>query len=395
VPALSVIVTTYNKPPDLVRVLEGLRHQSFQDFEVLVCDDGSGPPTAEAVQRFASSAPFPVQHCWQEDTGFRPAASRNLGVRAASGETLVFLDGDCVPFPDFLERHRSVQDPGKFQAGERYLLSLEEANRIGLAEIESGAAFQDPPQREVKRVKKIRRNDRFYRTIGIKPERPRLMTCNASVPRQRVLDINGLDENYEGWGMEDEDLRRRLVAQGARPGSVIAVANCLHLWHKADETFLGKRKQSPNWRYYNRGFHLSRARRGLRARPLSELQVRYRGSAAQVEAARAVLGCPDAPPEGPVELELILGEARPRASGEAEVCVALCPAPPQSAKGVHLLCAPGLELGGGELPTEVHPEVASSWAQLGVCATRPLPNTGAELGPKALEAAKRLLETIL
>jgi glycosyltransferase involved in cell wall biosynthesis len=399
VPALSVIVTTYNKPPDLIRVLEGLRHQSFQDFEVLVCDDGSGPPTAEAVKLFAEQAPFPVQHCWQEDTGFRPAASRNMGVRAASGETLVFVDGDCVPFPDFLERHRDAQDPGKFQAGERYLLSLEEANQIGLAEIESGAAFSDPPQREVKRVKKIRRNDRFYRTIGIKPERPRLMTCNASVPRQRVLDINGLDENYEGWGMEDEDLRRRLVAQGARPSSVIGVANCLHLWHKADETFLGKRKQSPNWRYYNRGFHLSRARRGLQARPLSEVQTRYRGAPELVEAARAVFGCPDAPPEGPVELELILNEERPRASGEAEVCVALCAAPPKAARGVHLLCAPGLELAGGELPTEVHPEVDARWAQLGVHATRPLPNTpsqeSAELGSAALEAAKRLLETIL
>lgn len=397
-PALSVIVTTYNKPQDLVRVLEGLRHQSFQDFEVLVCDDGSGPPTAEAVKLFAEEAPFPVQHCWQEDTGFRPAASRNLGVRAASGETLVFIDGDCVPFPDFLERHHSAQDAGKFQAGERYLLSLEEANQIGIPEIQSGAAFRDPPQREVKRVKKIRRNDRFYRTIGIKPERPRLMTCNASVPRQRVLEINGLDENYEGWGMEDEDLRRRLVAQGARPGSVIGVANCLHLWHKADETFLGKRKHSPNWRYYNRGFHLSRARRGLRERPLSEVQTRYRGAPELVEAARAALGLPDAPQEGPVELELILGEERPRASGEAEVCVALCAAPPKGAKGVHLLCAPGLELGGGELPTEVHPEVDSRWAQLGVRATRPLPNTpSAEggLGPAALEAAKRLLETIL
>lgn len=394
-PALSVIVTTYNKPPDLLRVLEGLRHQSLQDFEVLVCDDGSGPETAEAVAGFAKTAPFPVQHCWQEDTGFRPAASRNMGIRAAAGETIVFLDGDCVPFPDFLEKHREAQDPGRFQAGERYLLSLEEANQVSLEEIASGAAFRDPPQREIKRVKKIRRNDRFYRTIGIKPERPRLMTCNASVPRQRAVEVNGFDENYEGWGMEDEDLRRRLVAQGARAGSVIGLANCLHLWHKADETFLGKRKQSPNWRYYARGFHLSRARRGLETRPLDQLQVRYRGVEELVEAARATLGCPDAAPEGPVEVELILGEERPRASGEAEVCVALCNAPPKSAKGVDLLCAPGLELAGGELPTEVHPEVASQWAQLGVHATRPLPQSGGQLGSAALEAAKSLLETIL
>ena len=395
-PALSVILTTYEKPRDLVRVLEGFRSQSFSDFELLVCDDGSGDPTRDAIKIFADSVPFRVAHCWQEDSGFRAAASRNLGVRAALGETLVFSDGDCVPFPDFLERHAAARNPDEFQAGERYLLSLEEADRIGIPEIESGAAFASPPAREVKRVRRVRRNDGFYRLVGIKPERPRLMTCNCSVPRQRVLEINGLDENYEGWGMEDEDLRRRLVARGAKPSSVIGVANCLHLWHQADETFLGKRKQSPNWRYHERGFHLSRTRRGLRQRPLSEVRARYSGPLELVELARAVLGFAEAAPAEPFEVEVLLGQERPRASAEAEVSVALCAAPPAEVTGIDLLCAPGLEVGGGELPTEVHPEVEARWAQLGVRATRPLPSSGAAaLSQGALDAAKRILEAIL
>ncbi|MGE0710402.1 MAG: glycosyltransferase [Planctomycetota bacterium] len=393
-PALSVIVTTYNKPRDLVRALEGFRGQTFRSFELLVCDDGSGPETREVVQRYAAGVDFPVRHLWQEDTGFRAAASRNNGVRAARGETLVFSDGDCVPLPDFLQRHLDARDAGAFQAGERWLLSQEEADLVTVDAIASGAAFRAPPAREVKRVKRIRRNDAFYWLTGLKPERPRLMTCNCSAPRARVEAINGLDERYEGWGMEDEDLRRRLVMQGARPRSVIGVANCLHLWHPADDTFLGKRKQSPNWRYYARGFQLSRCRRGLRERPLAEVSARYRGPRALVERARAALGLREAGPDERPEVEVVLGEGGEplRAGGDAEVRVGLAGARPERVAGIDLLCAPDLPLGGGELPREEHPEVSPALKKAGVSATRPLPAPGA---PGGLEAARELLEVLL
>ena len=48
-PALSVIVTTYNRPNALRAVLDGLLAQSRDDFEVIVADDGSGEPTRTMV----------------------------------------------------------------------------------------------------------------------------------------------------------------------------------------------------------------------------------------------------------------------------------------------------------------------------------------------------------
>lgn len=391
-PQLSVILTTYNKPRDLVRALAGLRGQRFRDFELLVCDDGSGPETKAVVDAFAAEVDFPVQHCWQEDTGFRAAASRNNGIRAAAGETVVFVDGDCVALPDFLERHAERSDPGGFLAGERWLLSQEEADAVSVASIASGEAFAAPPAREVKRVKKIRRKDGFYRLTGLKPERPRLMTCNCSVPRARLLEVNGIDERYEGWGMEDEDLRRRLVQQGAQPDSVIGEANCLHLWHPADDTFLGTRRQSPNWNYYVRGFQLSRCRRGLRERPLSEVRARYAGPPALVARARELLGLPVAGAGEPVEVELLLGPEL-RAAGGAEVCVGITGPAPARPRGVDVLLAPGLALGGGELPTERHPEVSAPFVGAGVKATRPLPGEGT--CAEGLAAARRVLEALL
>lgn len=401
-PRASVIVTTYNKPRDLARVLEGFRHQTVRDLELLVCDDGSGAETKALVDEYRASAPFPVVHCWQEDTGFRAARSRNNGGRAATGQTLVFADGDCVPWRDFVERHLARQRPDGFLAGERYLLEPDEADAVSLERIASGAAFEAPPAREVKRVRSIARKDVFYRLTGLKPDRPRLMTSNCSMPLEAFKAVNGLDERYEGWGHEDDDLRRRLVTRGRVPGTVIGEANVLHLWHKADPTFLGKRKLSPNWRYFDRGFFLSVCRQGLVERALGDLAGRVVGAdPAQVARAQRALGLGAAAPGARLEVEVLLdldpAAPAPRASGEAEVTVLLSAAAGEAlaarARRVDLLLAPGLEVCGGELPKEEWPPVPAALARAGVKATRPLP-----AGPgddAALAEARRVLDVIL
>ncbi|MEZ6189568.1 MAG: glycosyltransferase [Planctomycetota bacterium] len=362
-PALSVILTTYNKPRDLERSLAGLRQQAFQDFEVLVCDDGSGPETAAVVEGFAADAPFPVHHVWQEDAGFRAARSRNNGARRAQGETLVFVDGDVVAFPDFLEVHRRAQREGWFFAGERYLTSEEQAATIGVAAIEDRSAYALVPPAERRRLTKLRWKNRFYRASGLKPERPALMTCNCSVPLALFRGVNGLDERYEGWGQEDEDLRRRLVMQGAKVGSVIGQANGLHLWHPADKTFLGKRRQSPNWRYYDRGFHLSRCRRGLVERPLRELAGAVLGDASRRAELVASLGWAPEIADAPREVALWIDDGSSQPAWppcEVRVLLSAEPAPARSG-GADLVLGPGLPTAGGELPGEVHPELPDAW----------------------------------
>lgn len=400
-PRASVILTTYNKPRDLERVLEGFRHQTLRDFELLVCDDGSGPETKAVVDAYRATVPFPVVHCWQDDIGFRAARSRNNGGRAAKGEVLVFCDGDCIPWRDYLERHVEAQRPGWFFAGERYLLEPDEANAVTVGAVASGAAFEAAPAREVKRVRSIARKDTFYRWTGLKPERPRLMTSNCSMPLEAFRAVNGLDQRYEGWGQEDEDLRRRLVVRGWSPGTVIGVANCLHLWHKADATFLGKRKLSPNWRYYERGFQLSVCRFGLVDRPLASLAARVTAADPALAAqARAALGLGE-PGRGKLELEVVVdpdaSRPAPRPSGQAEVTVLVSAAPqdalPGRARGAHLVLAPGLPVCGGELPKEEHPPVPAALERAGVKATRPLPD--GPLGAATFAAAGKLLDALL
>ena len=120
---ISVVVTTYNRPDALRAVLAGLAAQTDHGFEVLVADDGSRDDTRQLVERTAAAFPVPVAHVWQEDEGFRAGAARNRAAAVARGEYLVFLDGDCVPRPDFVAQHRTLAERGWMVAGNRILLS--------------------------------------------------------------------------------------------------------------------------------------------------------------------------------------------------------------------------------------------------------------------------------
>lgn len=56
-------------------------------------------------------------------------------------------------------------------------------------------------------------------------------TCNLSVWRHDLVRVNGLDESYEGWGLEDSDLVIRLLRAGVKHKSARFAAPVFHLWH--------------------------------------------------------------------------------------------------------------------------------------------------------------------
>ncbi len=94
-PKVSVVIPTYNNAALLHETLDGVRQQTFKDFEIIVVDDGSTDNTAEVVKRYDPTLRF-VQ---QSNQG--PAAARNQGVSLAQGEFIAFCDHDDV----WNERH--------------------------------------------------------------------------------------------------------------------------------------------------------------------------------------------------------------------------------------------------------------------------------------------------
>ena len=107
-PLFSVIIPTFNRADKLRRALDSLVAQSFSDFEVLVCDDGSTDGTDEVVESFSEK--LKIRHLWEENFG-GPARPRNRGITASAGDWLCFLDADDWWYPRKLEQvSRVLQD---------------------------------------------------------------------------------------------------------------------------------------------------------------------------------------------------------------------------------------------------------------------------------------------
>lgn len=96
----SIIIPTYNRANDLKRCLESLQSQTYQNFEVLVCDDGSTDNTKDIVNEFTNQ--LNIHYIWEENWG-GPARPRNNGIRAAKGDWICFLDSDDYWYPSKLE----------------------------------------------------------------------------------------------------------------------------------------------------------------------------------------------------------------------------------------------------------------------------------------------------
>ena len=236
----SVIVTTYNRPDALSSVLQGLAAQNDKDFEVLVADDGSRPDTARLVGEMARDFPVRLVHIWQEDIGFRAGAARNRACAQASGKYIIFIDGDCVPLPGFVNRHKKLAEPGWFVAGNRILLSEGfTAQALALAlPLHKRNRFQWLLDRWLGRI------NRWLPLLDVRdgPWRKRspqrwqgARTCNLAIWREDFVKVNGFDEVYAGWGHEDADLAVRLIRQGIRRKDGRFATAVMHLWHREND----------------------------------------------------------------------------------------------------------------------------------------------------------------
>lgn len=225
-PSVAVIISTYNAPGYLRRVLEGYRTQSRYPDELIVADDGSTAETARVVGEFARQAPFAVRHVWHEDQGFRLAEIRNKAIAAASADYLVFSDGDCLPHPCFVEDHARIRRRGSFVTGKRMLVGKVLAEDFSWR---GGApALADCLKGRLSGAHHLMRLPwLILPRQGVKG----LRGCNMAVFRADLLAVNGFNERITGWGREDSELVARLYAYGLTRREAPFAALVFHLWH--------------------------------------------------------------------------------------------------------------------------------------------------------------------
>ncbi len=233
---ISVIVSTYNQPEWLEKVLWGYAIQQDRDFEVVLADDGSGPATRAVVDRLRPELGVPLKHVWQPDQGFRKCRALNLAIRAARGEYLLFTDGDCIPRADLVAVHRRLATPGRFLSAGYIKLDAEASHRITAADVRSGRATDYRWLRSIG----VRRSRKLLRLAlspsmaalldAITTTRPTFNGNNTSVWRADAEAVNGFEERMV-YGFEDREFGERLTLAGIRGRQIRHRAPVVHLDH--------------------------------------------------------------------------------------------------------------------------------------------------------------------
>jgi glycosyltransferase involved in cell wall biosynthesis len=237
---ISVIVTTYNRPDALTAVIEACFAQDDPHFDIIIADDGSTNNTRDCVEALRARAPVPLLHVWQPDEGFRAARVRNLGTLAASGDYVIFLDGDCIPERNFVSQHRKLARPGFLVSGSRVLLS----ERYTRTLLDRRIDLHRLGVIDRLRLRLAGDFNKFLQTVLVLPDAGRvrrkfswrrIKSCNLAVWRTDLDRVNGFDESFTGWGHEDSDLVVRLFNAGVLRKDGAFATEVYHLWHRENQ----------------------------------------------------------------------------------------------------------------------------------------------------------------
>src|SRR5690606_35409619 len=113
-------ISVYKNTLALKTVLDALGFQTYQNFEIVISEDGRD----EAMATFVASYPFSNTHLHltQADEGWRKNKALNNAIRSSTGDYLIFIDGDCVLHHAFVENHVKLASKMGIVAGKRVKL---------------------------------------------------------------------------------------------------------------------------------------------------------------------------------------------------------------------------------------------------------------------------------
>lgn len=248
----TIILATYNwsKALEIILLMLSKILLEYPSCELIIADDGSNYKTLEIIKKHEPKFKF-LRHIWQEDQGFRKARILNQAILNSKGKYLIFLDGDCIPFKDFIHEHLRLAQKGYFVAGNRILLSKDFTFKF----IQEAEFRQQVWQWGVVKWLKAwlnKNTNKLFPSIRVKLDGWRYLRshmwkypkgCNFAAWREDIVAINGFDESFDGWGHEDTDLFIRLLNLGIKIKDGRFSVPVLHLWHEE----ASRAKQQKNW----------------------------------------------------------------------------------------------------------------------------------------------------
>jgi glycosyltransferase involved in cell wall biosynthesis len=327
-PELAIVVTSYQMPWHIRRVLESIAVQrTDRPFEVVVTDDGSTDETPSVVREFGKQAKFPVHFVTHRHTEFHAARCRNEGARHSSAPHLLFTDGDCLIPPDHVEQHMQAARPGAVTCSYCVRLEQDVSQHVTLQAVRGATYIEWAPAEQRNKLRHMHYKALWYGLIR-HPRKPALRSTNFAIARDDFERVNGFDENFLGWGCEDDDFGRRLRTAGIRSKSILNRTCVYHLWHPPAPTRPQEWKRGGNVSYLQRDIRLTKCANGLSRRSTQDLFVRLADETASGPEMTALLNhhgwIVETSRRARTDLELVCRPGRGRFSRNTDCRVLVC-----------------------------------------------------------------------
>lgn len=232
---ISVIISAHKKRREMEFVLAGYAAQTRMPDQIIVAQDGEFPEIAEAVASVADLK-LPLLHLTQEHRGFGKCRALNKAILQASGDLLLFTDGDCIPRDDFVDTYLRLTRPGTFLAGGSHISIPESYHQ----QHDLRAAIRDQSLFDYgflsaipgfsKSRNRLLRNPALQRFYDLLTPRNAFSGANSCAFRNDVMQVGGFDESFS-YGGEDLNIGLRLNNIGVRGVRARHSIVSLHLDH--------------------------------------------------------------------------------------------------------------------------------------------------------------------
>ena len=223
---ISLIISTYNWEKALELCLKSICSQTMLPNEVIIADDGSTNETKVIIDKFTSR--LNIIHVWHEDKGFRLAEIRNKAIVASTSEYIIQIDGDIILDKNFILDHSKFAKKRSYVRGTRTKLNSYVSNKLFSENRASISFFEKGIE--------TRENAIRNRLLSIFLDKKKLayknaLGCNMAFWKNDLIEINGYNNNLQGWGHEDEELCARLVNNNTYRRKIKYSAIAYHIYH--------------------------------------------------------------------------------------------------------------------------------------------------------------------
>ena len=237
---VSVIIPTYKDIQALELILDALGLQTYKNFEVLIAEDDDSATVKELLSRHKSD--FVIKHLFHEDIGNRKAIIMNKALLHVSGEYIIFIDGDTIPYTTFVESHVALSEAKTVLCGRRVNLGDKVSRelrerKITAYELEKHffkyySYIKDDNSRHYEQGVRFKPRSFTYKILSGLNKNVHILASNFSCFTSDIYSVNGFDENLPyAPNRDDTDLEWRMIASGCQLKSCKYSANLFHLNH--------------------------------------------------------------------------------------------------------------------------------------------------------------------